>query len=257
MTTHFTFFINITKDHLNDVYDYIFKNKEHYLIEKFIVSYEENTSKGKKPHIHFYGVFNIETLDYTHKMAFNLCKVFVDKYKLRKSQKGGKVNYGCGKEQGKLKKTPEQAMTYHTKEKQYLFFGWPDEYVQECSEKSFIQEKENKLDYQKLLKDKIFKLWEEKYPNPTGPCNLFLHQPFPLCVETKTWYEGDKDNKINHDYHYKQVEVIQKYVFKELLKEEKDIKSFALVKSITRYIIQYSKHHYIQQNRFELFKSNN
>ncbi len=96
MTTHFTFFINITKDHLKSVYEYIFNNKEKYLIEKFIVSYEEQTENGTKPHIHFYGVFNIETLEYTHKTAFNLCKVFVEKYNLRKSQKGGKLNYACG-----------------------------------------------------------------------------------------------------------------------------------------------------------------
>ena len=226
------------------------------MIEKFIVSYEEQTAKGKKPHIHFYGVFNIETLEYTHVMAKNLCKVFVEKYNLRKSQKGGTINYGCGLNQGTLKKTPEDCMTYHTKEKYYKYFGWPDEYVKECSEKSYIIEKEEKLDYIKLLKDKIFNLWEEDYPNSTGPCKHHKHQNFPRMVETQTWID-DQGQKLNFDGHYKQVEVIQKYVFNTLLKDEKDIKSFAQIKSITRHIIQYSKHHYISDNRFELFKSNN
>ena len=242
MTTHFTFFWNLTKDHLNEIYEYIFNNKEKYFIEKFIVSYEEQTSKGKKPHIHFYGVFNIETLDYTHKIANNLCKVFVDKYKLRKSQKGGKVNYGCGKNDGKLKKTPEQTMTYHTKEKQYLFFGWPDEYVKSCEEKSFIKLKDEKLDYIKLLKDKILIEFEKS-------------NDFPIYVQSHSEETNTYKNYVT-TINY-QIDALQKFVFDQLLLENKDIKSFSIIKTISRHIIQYSENYYVKEHRFQLFKRNN
>ena len=241
MPTHFTFFIDVAKTELDYVFNYIIKHKEHYLISKSIVCYEHFNEHGDvKPHIHIYNVYDHDTEHAAITAKKNLCKHFVEKYKLRVKGQGGKRKYGEGITKG-LVRDIERACIYHTKEHNYKFFGWPDDYMQECESKSFKKESNNKLDYLKLLKDKILIVWEEKsYHYITTWSNDFEEKSCIYVGQSQKWAR---------DY----AEIIKKFVFNELMKEDKPIKSQQIIKNISLYITQYTKNTIVENNRYEIF----
>jgi len=247
MKTHLQFTLTLSKSHHNDLFKFISDKKENYQITHTIVSLETNP----KEHFHILNSYNLELED-SWKQQNNLVKTLVEKYNLRKQQKGGQLNYTNGRKKGTVQDI-DNCISYITKENNIKFFGWDPKHIEYRQSQSFIKKDSDKIDYQKLLKDKILVLWEEAYPMDYHA--KFLGSIFPKVRKIETYYEGS--NNLVYEDIYKQVEVIQKFVFKHLLEENKDIKSFTLVKSITRYIIQYSKNYYIMDNRFELFKNNN
>lgn len=248
--TALQFTLSAPLTHLDEIYLFLYNNKEKYHIHKILVACEDDP----KEHFHIVVVYG-QNLDQSWNIQNAIVKVLVEKYKLRKNQHGGKVMYTNGKKKGTINNI-DNTLAYVLKQKlDVQYYGFTDKEISEARERSFVKNKEDTLDYQKLLKDKIFKLWEEDFPNPPNSNEQDKFQNFPVMQEIINFYEGDK--KLRHDAHYKQVEVIQKFVFSKLVEEDKPIKSFAQVKSITRYIIQYSTNYYILQNRFELFKSNN
>lgn len=222
--------------HLQDIYNFLYEKKDNYSIKKILVAGENDP----KEHFHVILVYDKE-IEEAWQTQKAIVKYLVDKYNLRKSQKGGKLLYTNGRKKGTIKDI-DNAITYALKQKlEHKFYGFTDEYIQHRQEQSFIKEESEKIDYIKLLKDKILSIWEEKSYNYI---NTWSFEP-----ENKGCIYVGSSKKWALDY----ANVIKKFVFTELLKEDKPIKSQSMVKTIALYLTQYSTNNTIDNYRYEIF----
>lgn len=239
MTT-LQFTADIPKEEFDNLENHIKSKLEIYCITKYIIGQESQP----KEHYHFIIHYEVNE-DLANKFQTNLVKTIVDKYNLRTPGKGGKRKYMDGNKQ-RIIKDFDNCVSYITKENNYRYIGYEKEYIEFRQSQSFIKDKDNKLDYLKLLKDKLLLKFEETV-SPTRLCN----------DSNSIQYATSKGSYLHHQDkdHFIISTNIKKFVFQQLLLEDRPIKSQIQIKNIALYIVQYSDNNAIKPLRYEIFMS--
>lgn len=242
-----TFTTDITFDQFDAIESHIKNVMDKYAIKGYFISFEPHNDLGlPKPHYHYIIDYALDT-ENNHN---NFVKTIVDKWNLRTSSKGGKRKYANGSKNQVIKDLTK-SLTYMTKHHQYRHFNITDEaHLKKCEEASFIKDIDSSIDYMQQLKQNILKEFDNILFEPLKTKGT----PYKTSVDydTKLHWKSDDINKPT----WEQVELIQRFVFDYLIKQDKPIKSFTMIKTIARHIIQYSSNDYINKYRFKLFKDN-
>lgn len=250
-----TFTTDITFDQFDAIESHIKNVMDKYAIKGYFISFEPHNDLGlPKPHYHYIIDYALDT-ENNHN---NFVKTIVDKWNLRTTSKGGKRKYANGSKNQVIKDLTK-SLTYMTKHHTYRHFNITDEaHLKKCEEASFVKDIDTTIDYMQQLKQNILKEFDDENWIPK-----FNHSTDDYCYyNNSNKYQSLSKNLNEHRYRitleepWKQVEVIQEIVFNKLLKQDKPIKSFSMIKTITRHIIQYSSNDYINKYKFKLFKAN-
>lgn len=156
-----------------DQMDYLEKTLLEYDIGNYAIAFECEDSKGEpKPHFHFffYG---------TEQIYSALSKRIADKYKLRKNQKGGKINYGKVKNIRDIEK-----MLAYTVKHGCIRTNFPEEELKTAIEQAFIKVKQ--VDRLKDMCEWLDLLEEDLL----APQHIVLAQS-EFCSKSKTIYADE------------------------------------------------------------------